>query len=62
MFLIVLPIGVQWSSSLPNADWFTFLVADFFKWRPSEPFDLIFDYTYVSKCQFIFLVIVLAAV
>ncbi|XP_051197574.1 probable thiol methyltransferase 2 isoform X2 [Lolium perenne] len=34
----------QWSSSLPNADWFTFLVADFFKWRPSEPFDLIFDY------------------
>lgn len=38
----------QWSSSLPNADWFTFLVADFFKWRPSEPFDLIFDYTYVS--------------
>jgi hypothetical protein len=38
----------QWSSSLPNADRFTFLVADFFKWKPSEPFDLIFDYMYVS--------------
>ncbi|KAF7093682.1 hypothetical protein CFC21_096081 [Triticum aestivum] len=36
----------QWSSSLPNADWFSFLIADFFKWRPNEPFDLIFDYTF----------------
>ncbi|KQK19575.1 probable thiol methyltransferase 2 [Brachypodium distachyon] len=36
----------KWSSSLPNADCFTFLAADFFKWRPSEPFDLIFDYTF----------------
>ncbi|KAE8815793.1 putative thiol methyltransferase 2 [Hordeum vulgare] len=36
----------QWSLSLPNTDCFTFLVADFFKWRPSEPFDLIFDYTF----------------
>nr|XP_040244425.1 uncharacterized protein LOC120964036 [Aegilops tauschii subsp. strangulata] len=36
------------SSSLPNAEFFTFLVADFFKWRPSEPFDLIFYYTFVS--------------
>lgn len=37
----------QWSSSLPNADYFTFLAEDFFKWTPSEQFDLIFDYTYV---------------
>ncbi|OEL26388.1 putative thiol methyltransferase 2 [Dichanthelium oligosanthes] len=36
----------QWSSSLPNADYFTFLVEDFFKWIPSEQFDLIFDYTF----------------
>ncbi|CAL5051126.1 unnamed protein product [Urochloa decumbens] len=35
----------QWSSSLPNADYFTFLVEDFFKWTPDEQFDLIFDYT-----------------
>ncbi|EMS52614.1 putative thiol methyltransferase 2 [Triticum urartu] len=39
----------QWSSSLPNADWFSFLIADFFKWRPSEPFDLIFDYTLILE-------------
>ncbi|KAF0901484.1 hypothetical protein E2562_003479 [Oryza meyeriana var. granulata] len=36
----------QWSSSLPNADCFTFLADDFFKWKPSEQFDLIFDYTF----------------
>ncbi|XP_021305017.1 probable thiol methyltransferase 2 isoform X2 [Sorghum bicolor] len=36
----------QWSSSLPNADYFTFLAEDFFKWIPSEKFDLIFDYTF----------------
>ncbi|KAF2925257.1 hypothetical protein DAI22_06g038550 [Oryza sativa Japonica Group] len=35
-----------WSSSLPNADCFTFLADDFFKWKPSEQFDLIFDYTF----------------
>ncbi|CAL5046048.1 unnamed protein product [Urochloa decumbens] len=38
----------QWSSSLPNADYFTFLVEDFFKWTPDERFDLIFDYTFFS--------------
>ncbi|KAF8698220.1 hypothetical protein HU200_035741 [Digitaria exilis] len=36
----------KWSSSLPNADHFTFLVEDFFKWIPDEQFDLIFDYTF----------------
>jgi hypothetical protein len=35
----------QWSSSLPNSDYFTFLEEDFFKWTPSEQFDLIFYYT-----------------
>ncbi|XP_040381548.1 probable thiol methyltransferase 2 isoform X2 [Oryza brachyantha] len=36
----------QWSSALPNADYFTFLADDFFEWKPSERFDLIFDYTF----------------
>ncbi|KAB2013835.1 hypothetical protein ERO13_D09G165000v2 [Gossypium hirsutum] len=36
----------QMSSSLPNADDFTFIKADFFSWRPTDLFDLIFDYTY----------------
>ncbi|KAL5199884.1 hypothetical protein ABZP36_021087 [Zizania latifolia] len=36
----------QWSSSLPNADYFAFVADDFFKWKPSEQFDLIFDYTF----------------
>uniref|UniRef100_A0A0D9WM18 Methyltransferase domain-containing protein n=1 Tax=Leersia perrieri TaxID=77586 RepID=A0A0D9WM18_9ORYZ len=36
----------QWSSSLPNADCFAFLADDIFKWKPSEQFDLIFDYTF----------------
>jgi len=31
---------------LPNADYFTFLAEDFFKWIPNEQFDLIFDYTF----------------
>ncbi|PPD66982.1 hypothetical protein GOBAR_DD36137 [Gossypium barbadense] len=35
----------QMSSSLPNADDFTFIKADFFSWRPTDLFDLIFDYT-----------------
>ncbi|KAG1328242.1 Thiocyanate methyltransferase 1 [Cocos nucifera] len=36
----------EWSSSLSNANYFTFLVADFFTWQPTELFDLIFDYTF----------------
>ncbi|TYI11240.1 hypothetical protein ES332_A09G197800v1 [Gossypium tomentosum] len=36
----------QMSSSLPNADNFTFIEADFFSWRPTDLFDLIFDYTF----------------
>ncbi|MBA0558601.1 hypothetical protein Golob_015613 [Gossypium lobatum] len=36
----------QMSSSLPNADDFTFIKADFFSWRPTDLFDLIFDYTF----------------
>ncbi|KAG6475436.1 hypothetical protein ZIOFF_064656 [Zingiber officinale] len=34
------------SSSLPNANHFTFVEADFFHWQPTEKFDLIFDYTF----------------
>ncbi|GMP54946.1 hypothetical protein CsSME_00019929 [Camellia sinensis var. sinensis] len=37
--------ATELSSSLPNADYFTFLKEDFFTWRPTELFDLIFDYT-----------------
>ncbi|KAH0449184.1 hypothetical protein IEQ34_022984 [Dendrobium chrysotoxum] len=36
----------EWSSSLPNARYFTFLAEDFFTWTPSELFDAIFDYTF----------------
>ncbi|GAV67149.1 TPMT domain-containing protein [Cephalotus follicularis] len=38
--------ALEMSSSLPNADNFTFLKADFFSWRSTELFDLIFDYTF----------------
>ncbi|KAK3128422.1 hypothetical protein QOZ80_6BG0461440 [Eleusine coracana subsp. coracana] len=41
----------QWSSSSPNADYFTFLAEDFFKWTPSEQFDLIFDYTFFCALE-----------
>ncbi|THU54242.1 hypothetical protein C4D60_Mb10t22970 [Musa balbisiana] len=34
------------SSSLPNANQFTFVATDFFTWQPTEKFDLIFDYTF----------------
>ena len=33
----------QLSASSPNKEYFSFLVADFFNWNPSEPFNLIFD-------------------
>ncbi|PKA61590.1 putative thiol methyltransferase 2 [Apostasia shenzhenica] len=36
----------EWSSSLPNASYFTFLAEDFFTWSPPELFDMIFDYTF----------------
>ncbi|XP_028100614.1 probable thiol methyltransferase 2 isoform X3 [Camellia sinensis] len=39
------------SSSLPNADYFTFLKEDFFTWRPTELFDLIFDYTFFCAIE-----------
>ncbi|KAI3977930.1 hypothetical protein MKX01_001053, partial [Papaver californicum] len=32
------------SSSSPNANCFEFIEADFFTWRPTQIFDLIFDY------------------
>ncbi|XP_018481265.1 probable thiol methyltransferase 2 isoform X3 [Raphanus sativus] len=32
-------------ASLPNAQYFCFLIEDFFSWEPAEKFDLIFDYT-----------------
>ncbi|TVU12541.1 hypothetical protein EJB05_46192, partial [Eragrostis curvula] len=43
----------EWSSSLPNADYFTFIVEDFFKWTPSEQFELIFDYTHEGGWVFL---------
>lgn len=39
----------QCSSS--NADYFTFLKADFFTWCPTELFDLIFDYTFFCAIE-----------
>ncbi|KAG9141290.1 hypothetical protein Leryth_001750 [Lithospermum erythrorhizon] len=36
----------QLSCSSSNADNLTFLIEDFFSWRPTELFDLIFDYTF----------------
>ncbi|XWS60029.1 hypothetical protein CRYUN_Cryun08bG0173100 [Craigia yunnanensis] len=41
----------QMSSSLPNADYFTFLKADFFSWHPTGFFDLIFDYTFFCAIE-----------
>ncbi|KAK1319661.1 putative thiol methyltransferase 2 [Acorus calamus] len=38
-------------SSLPNANCFKFLVGDFFSWRPTELFDLIFDYTFFCAIE-----------
>ncbi|OWM84793.1 probable thiol methyltransferase 2 [Punica granatum] len=43
---IAIKIAVEVSSSLPNANYFTFLKEDFFTWQPNELFDLIFDYTF----------------
>eukprot|EP00257_Ricinus_communis_P021353 XP_015580826.1 probable thiol methyltransferase 2 isoform X1 [Ricinus communis] len=39
------------SSSLPNANYCTFLKADFFSWQPTELFDLIFDYTFFCAIE-----------
>ncbi|XP_020248249.1 probable thiol methyltransferase 2 [Asparagus officinalis] len=36
----------EWSSSLPNANYFNFLAADFFTWQPMELFDMVFEYTF----------------
>ncbi|KAK6914439.1 TPMT family, partial [Dillenia turbinata] len=38
-------------SALPNANYFTFLKADFFTWPPNELFDLIFDYTFFCAIE-----------
>ncbi|KAG5523056.1 hypothetical protein RHGRI_035016 [Rhododendron griersonianum] len=43
--------AVELSSSLPNADYFTFLKEDFFIWHPTELFDLIFDYTFFCAIE-----------
>ncbi|THF96885.1 hypothetical protein TEA_022086 [Camellia sinensis var. sinensis] len=43
--------AIELSSSLPNADYFTFLKEDFFTWRPTELFDLIFDYTFFCAIE-----------
>ncbi|RZC66107.1 hypothetical protein C5167_009795 [Papaver somniferum] len=39
------------SLSLPNAKCFEFIEADFFTWRPTEKFDLIFDYTFFCAIE-----------
>ncbi|WCJ21820.1 S-adenosyl-L-methionine-dependent methyltransferases superfamily protein [Euphorbia peplus] len=39
------------SSSLSNANYFTFLKADFFSWSPPQLFDLIFDYTFFCAIE-----------
>ncbi|KAL6643716.1 hypothetical protein ACP70R_018482 [Stipagrostis hirtigluma subsp. patula] len=36
----------EWSSSSPKANFVEFVEADFFTWVPTEPFDIIFDYTF----------------
>ncbi|KAK0608802.1 hypothetical protein LWI29_036285 [Acer saccharum] len=41
----------EFSSSLPNANYVTFLKADFFTWCPTELFDLIFDYTFFCAIE-----------
>ncbi|KAK2641608.1 hypothetical protein Ddye_023371 [Dipteronia dyeriana] len=41
----------EFSSSIPNANYVTFLKADFFTWRPTELFDLIFDYTFFCAIE-----------
>ncbi|KAL6971853.1 putative thiol methyltransferase 2 [Sarracenia purpurea var. burkii] len=43
--------AIELSSSLQNADYFTFLKADFFTWNPTELFDLIFDYTFFCAIE-----------
>ncbi|XP_058101918.1 probable thiol methyltransferase 2 isoform X2 [Magnolia sinica] len=44
-------IAREMSSSLPNANYFSFLKADFFIWHPTELFDLIFDYTFFCAIE-----------
>ncbi|KAI3916861.1 hypothetical protein MKW98_014322 [Papaver atlanticum] len=39
------------SSSSPNAKCFEFIETDFFTWRPTELFDLIFDYTFFCAIE-----------
>ncbi|KAI3975956.1 hypothetical protein MKX01_016639, partial [Papaver californicum] len=39
------------SLSSPNAKCFEFIEADFFTWRPTELFDLIFDYTFFCAIE-----------
>ncbi|KAG9446860.1 hypothetical protein H6P81_012988 [Aristolochia fimbriata] len=39
------------SSSLPTADCFTFVKADFFTWHPTMLFDVIFDYTFFCAIE-----------
>ncbi|KAE8658642.1 Thiocyanate methyltransferase 1 [Hibiscus syriacus] len=41
----------QMSSSSPNVDHSTFLKEDFFSWRPTDLFDLVFDYTFFCAIQ-----------
>ncbi|PSS24043.1 Thiol methyltransferase [Actinidia chinensis var. chinensis] len=43
--------AIELSSSLPNADYFTFSKTDFFTWHPTELFDLIFDYTFFCAIE-----------
>lgn len=39
------------TSSLPNANHFTFIKEDFFTWRPDELFDMIFEYVFFCAIE-----------
>ncbi|XP_026461030.1 probable thiol methyltransferase 2 isoform X1 [Papaver somniferum] len=43
--------AIEVSSSSPNAKYFEFIETDFFTWRPTELFDLIFDYTFFCAIE-----------
>ncbi|KAM3270442.1 putative thiol methyltransferase 2 isoform X2 [Capsicum chacoense] len=43
--------ATKWFSSSKSAENFSFLEADFFIWRPTQLFDLIFDYTFFCAIE-----------
>ena len=48
---IALKKALERSSTSPNANYFSFLREDFFTWRPTELFDLVFDYTFFCAIE-----------